>query len=178
MSNRTLKLFADSTIQPSYSRSPRYELNDTRRRRICARLNRVLAATIDTAESLEYAYKHAPGSKAMELRRLLDRAHIELRLRSHALTERTIALGGLHVSALPAIARQSCLKPYPLHDLSDDEHALEIADRLGQLAGEVRMAVDECTQLSDPTSVDILTATLDSIHKLRWRIESHSLKLH
>lgn len=166
MSNRSMKLMSKSTIH--LSRRPYPELNETRRLQICNQLNRVLAATMDTARWVEHAYWQATGPAGAGLRSLLVFAHVQLRLQRRMVAERTFSID----SRLPISARQCGLPSYPVGPLSVEGHACVIAERLGQLAGEIRLAIDECAQLNDHALTEILTDYLDVVHNLRSRIQN------
>ncbi len=175
MSNRTLKVLDKSTVYPRF---PRHALDQTRRRSICDRLNRVLVATIDGAQSAEHAYWNARGPSALFMRPLFDRTFMELRMHSNLIAERIINLGGLSKSFSPMVVRESCLKPYPIHDLSCEEHAEEMVKRLGHLTGEMRLAIDECSRLGDPISTNVIQSALHCTEKLRRWTENHVAKVH
>jgi hypothetical protein len=173
MSNRTMKLISKSAIHLSHQKLPCTELNETRRRAMRNQLNRVLAATVDTARWVEHAYWQATGWDGARLKSLLVFAHVQLRLQSRMVSERTFSLDG----HLPVSARQGCVRPYPVGPLSVGEHAREIADRLGQLADEIRFAIDECAQLNDHAPTEVLTGSLDVARELRHRIENMAASL-
>ena len=173
MSNRTMKLISKSAIHLSRQKLPYSELNEARRLQISNQLNRVLAATMDTARWVEHAYWQATGPDGAGLRSLLVFAHVQLRLQSRMVAEPTFSPR----SRLPVSARLGCVRPYPVGPLSVDEHAREIAHRLGQMADEIRLAIDECTQLNDHAPAEVLTGYVDVVHELRHRIENMAASL-
>jgi starvation-inducible DNA-binding protein len=140
-------------------------------------LNALIVQSIDIALSARHARWNVRGSSAGSLRDQFACVFAELDFHIDALGQRVAALGVVARGTVQDVASESTLKPYPILCLTEFETIESIGTRLGQLGGEMRRGIEECRDLGDPVSADLLIRACTNVDILLWRIESHQVRL-
>lgn len=175
MSTQTMKLLA---IHSSHLNATRNDLPEPGRFASIEALNRVLVETIDVAMCARHAHWNVRGAHFMARHQLFKSIAEGLEQPIDTIAKRISALGGIARGTAHIVASDSTLKPYPLHSVSDHDHLDAIASRLGLLAGEARLSINECQGHGDPVTVHIFVEANTVIEKLLWHVESHTIGPH
>jgi starvation-inducible DNA-binding protein len=139
-------------------------------------LNRVVIHSIDVALSAKHAHWNVRGPNFTAYHTLFDRVFTELVGHVDHLGERAAAMGGIARGTVQAVADETRLKPYPIRAVSEADHVEHLAARLGQLGGEIGVAITACARIDDSISVDVLTQAGAAVDSLLWLLESHQAR--
>jgi starvation-inducible DNA-binding protein len=143
------------------------------RKRLAAILNARLADAIDLQLQAKQAHWNVKGPQFIALHALFDQVASGALAAVDLIAERAVQLGATAEGTLQIVAQRSSLKPYPTEICEGRDHVEALANSLAEVAGKVRMAIDECEQIGDPTSADVFTEISRSVDKQLWFVESH-----
>jgi len=90
-----------------------------------------------------------------------------------AIAERITALGGIARGTVAAVARATCLAPYPEEISAGPAHVAALADRLADFGRRVRTDIAAATRLDDAGTADLLTGISRDVDKQLWFLEAH-----
>jgi starvation-inducible DNA-binding protein len=175
MSTQAMKLFA---LHSSHLNATRNDLPEPGRFASIEALNRLMVESIDVAMCARHAHWNVRGPHFMARHQLFKSVAEGLEPQIDTIAKRISALGGFARGTPHIVASDSTLKPYPLHSVSDHDHLDAVACRLGLLAGEARISINECQKHGDPVTVHILVEANTAIEKLLWLVESHTVAPH
>jgi starvation-inducible DNA-binding protein len=143
------------------------------RKRIAAILNARLADAIDLQLQAKQAHWNVKGPQFIALHELFDQVASGALASVDLIAERAVQLGAAAEGTLQIVAQRSSLKPYPTEIGDGRDHLEALANALAEIASKVRMAIEECEQIGDPTSADVFTEISRGVDKQLWFVESH-----
>lgn len=135
-------------------------------------LNARLADAIDLALAVKQAHWNLRGRRFIAVHEMLDVLRGELDGFIDTMAERVSQLGGVALGTLQA-AGASTLPAYPTGISKIDDHLRALADRTGQLANQVRAAIDAAADAGDAGTADIFTEVSRGLDKQLWFLEAH-----
>ena len=171
MSTQTAKMY---TLHNGYFNATRNDLPALARSTSIEALSTLLIEMIDVSLCARHAKWNVRGTNRLARNELFESLAEGLNDQIDVAADRICALGGIPRGTAHAVACDSTLRPYPIELNTDQEHLDALACRLGLLAGEARISVQECRDLGDPVTVHILTRASEQIEKLLWLLESHN----
>ncbi len=149
------------------------DLPEKTRTRVAELLNARLADAIDLMLRAKQAHWNVKGPNFIALHELFDKVNEESEEYVDLIAERVVQLGGTAEGTLPAVARRSTLKEYPLATAAWKEHVEALAASLATFGKLARQAIVEATELQDLDTADLFTEVSRGIDKHLWLVESH-----
>lgn len=154
-------------------RPTRHELPLEQRRRIVARLNTLLASTLDLSLQAKQAHWNTRGPGFVALHELYDKVHAAAEEAADLLAERVAALGGVAEGTLQAVAKGTSLDKYPLSLTGEASHIEQMADALARAAADTRKSIAAFDKLGDAASADVATEVVRDLDQYLWFVEAH-----
>ena len=139
-------------------------------------LNRRLADMIDLFNQTKHAHWNVKGSEFMQLHELFDDIAERVEEGCDLIAERVVTLGGAAEGTTRQSAANSTIGEYDLDAVDGLEHVRALAAQVAQLAASVRKAIQESSELGDPTTADLFTEISRSLDKDLWFLEAHLQK--
>ena len=158
--------------QSAHTRPSRNDVPSNVKQTAISLLNARLADAIDLALALKQAHWNLRGRRFIAVHEMLDGFRTELDGFVDTMAERVSQLGGIALGTLQA-AGASTLPAYPTGISKIDEHLRALADRTGQLANQVRTAIDATAAAGDASTADIFTEVCRGLDKQLWFLEAH-----
>ena len=143
------------------------------RDRLVPLLNASLADLIDLFNQTKHAHWNVKGSSFIALHELFDEVAERVEEHCDLLAERVVALGGTANGTTRQSAAASRLAEYDLAAVEGVQHVQALSDRIAAAAATVRRAIQESTDLGDPTTADLFTEISRSLDKDLWFLEAH-----
>jgi len=137
-------------------------------------LNQRLADAVDLQMQLKQAHWNVKGPNFIGLHKLFDEVHEGLSDYVDLLAERAVQLGGTAEGTVRVAAAHSRLEEYPLTAAEGTAHVEAVSKGLATFGHEVRLAIDEATELDDAGTADLFTEVSRGIDKWLWFVEAHS----
>jgi starvation-inducible DNA-binding protein len=150
-------------------------MSEDKRRTLTARLNTVLATTVDLASQVKQAHWNIKGPQFFARHQLFDHLADHLRAASDSVAERAATLGATAFGTARQAAANSILPEYELSAVDGRQHIQELATRYGKLGELLRTAIDESEKVGDPVTVDLYTEILRQAELDTWFLESHMM---
>ena len=151
----------------------RITLPDNARKSVATLLNTRLADAVVLASHAKQAHWTLRGPHFLTLHELFDRVAEMAAAHADDLAERVSTLGEEAAGTAEMAARQTSLPPYPTGRLSEKDHLLATADRLGIYTNGLRADIAEAERTGDPVTADLLTTLAGQADKMLWMVESH-----
>ena len=164
------------TLLEAAMRKTRHDLPQDKRRKIVARLNRLLASSIDLSLQAKQAHWNTRGPAFIALHELYDKVHDVAEGGADLLAERITALGGVAEGTLEAVSRGTRLAKYPISLEGETGHIEQLADAIAAAAEDVRQSIDEFGSLGDQGTADVATEIVRDLDQHLWFVESHLSK--
>jgi starvation-inducible DNA-binding protein len=139
-------------------------------------LNQRLADMIDLFNQTKHAHWNVKGTEFMQLHELFDGIAERVEESCDLLAERVVTLGVTAEGTTRQSAAGSVIGEYDLYAVDGLEHVRALAGQVAKLAGSVRSAILQATELGDPTTADIFTEISRSLDKDLWFLEAHLQK--
>lgn len=157
-------------------RPTRHDLPEDKRRKIVARLNSLLASSLDLALQAKQAHWNTRGPSFITLHELYDKVHAGAEEAADLLAERVAALGGVAEGTLQSVVKATHLAKLPLTLTGETAHIEHVADALAVVAADTRKAIDAFDKLGDAASADIATEIVRTTDQYLWFVEAHLAK--
>ena len=136
-------------------------------------LNARLADAIDLGAQSKYAHWNVKGPNFIALHELFDKVAESIEEQIDTLAERVTALGGRALGTIPAVARNSTLKPYPEDIAEGLAHVDALSAALADYGAKVRAAIETADRLGDADTADLFTGVSRETDKYLWFLEAH-----
>jgi len=137
-------------------------------------LNQRLADAIDLQAQLKQAHWNVKGPNFIGLHKLFDEIHEAVGDYVDLLAERAVQSGGVAQGTIRVAAARSRLEEYPLAAANGTAHVEAVSKGLATFGHEVRLSIDEATELDDADTADLFTEISRGIDKWLWFVEAHS----
>ena len=154
----------------------RIDLNLKNRQEMIGVLNAQLADTFDMFSFMKHAHWNVKGQQFIALHKLFDEIATELLAHIDEIAERATALGGMALGTTRIVSESSQLELYPLTVVDSKETVLVLANRMAQLAANVRSAAKRAEQLDDLDTNDLFIEISRDLDKWLWFLEAHLQK--
>lgn len=151
----------------------RIDLNLDNRQKMIDILNVQLADTLNMFSMMKHAHWNVKGQQFIALHELFDTIAAGLLDYVDMLAERITALGGFALGTLRVASATSQLEPYPLTTVESMDTVLALANRMAQLAANVRNAARKAEDLEDMDTNDLLIEVSRDLDKWLWFLEAH-----
>ena len=149
------------------------DIPEAKRASLVDLLNQKLADCFDLASQVKQAHWNVKGKDFYQLHLLFDEVAAQLFEYVDSLAERVTTLGGYASGTVRMSAANSTLTEYPTQLAEGLDHVKALTERMAKFGGSVRKAIDESTELGDPTTADLLTQVSGGVDKHRWFLEAH-----
>ena len=149
------------------------DLPEQTRAEVIALLNQRLADAIDLQGQCKQAHWNVKGPQFIALHKLFDEIFGAVGEYVDLLAERVAQLGGVAEGTVGVVADRSTLMDYPLGLTDGAEHVAALGDVLAQFGRDVRMGIEELTELKDAGSADLFTEISRGMDKWLWFVEAH-----
>ncbi len=120
-------------------------------------LNQRLADMIDLFNQTKHAHWNVKGPEFMQLHELFDGVAERVEDHCDLLAERVVTLGGTAEGTTRQSAASSTIGEYDLSAVNGLDHVRALAGQVAKLAGSVRSAIQQSSELGDPTTADLFT---------------------
>lgn len=154
----------------------RIDLNLKNRQEMIGILNARLADTFDMFSFMKHAHWNVKGQQFIALHKLFDEIATQLLAHIDEIAERATALGGMALGTTRIVSESSQLELYPLTVVESIETVLVLANRMAQLAANVRSAAKRAEQLEDMDTNDLFIEISRDLDKWLWFLEAHLQK--
>ena len=139
-------------------------------------LNQRLADMIDLFNQTKHAHWNVKGPQFMQLHELFDDVAERVEEGCDLLAERVVNLGGVAKGTTRQSAANSSIGEYDLDAVDGLQHLSALSSQLAKLAASIRNAIQQSTELGDPTTSDLFTEISRSLDKDLWFLEAHVQK--
>ena len=139
-------------------------------------LNQRLADMIDLFNQTKHAHWNVKGPQFMQLHELFDDVAERVEEACDLLAERVVNLGGVAKGTTRQSAANSSIGEYDLDAVDGLHHVRTLFSQLAKLAASTRSAIQQSTELGDPTTSDLFTEISRSLDKDLWFLEAHIQK--
>jgi starvation-inducible DNA-binding protein len=139
-------------------------------------LNQRLADMIDLFNQTKHAHWNVKGAEFMQLHELFDGIAERVEESCDLLAERVVMLGVTAEGTTRQSVANSVIGEYDLNAEDGLEHVRALAGQVAKLAASVRGAIQQATELGDPTTADLFTEISRSLDKDLWFLEAHLQK--
>jgi starvation-inducible DNA-binding protein len=140
---------------------------------VCQILNDRLSDLIDLKLRTKQAHWNVKGPEFFQLHELFDAIAAVLEPLIDETAERVTALGGVAEGTVSAVGKRSSLPAYPLDIFAGPDHVEALSASFAIVAKATRKSIDECDELGDADSADLLTEASREIDKQLWFLEAH-----
>jgi starvation-inducible DNA-binding protein len=154
----------------------RIDLNLKKRQEMIDVLNAQLADTFNMFSFMKHAHWNVKGPQFIALHELFDEIATGLLVHVDEIAERATALGGMALGTTRIASESSRLEAYPLTVVDSIETVLVLANRMAQLAANVRSAAKRAEELEDMDTNDLFTGTSRDLDRWLWFLEAHLQK--
>lgn len=137
-------------------------------------INIRLAGAIDLQMQMKQAHWNVKGPHFISLHELFDEISEDVETYVDLIAERAVQLGGIAEGTVRQSALRSHLGEYPLEISDGIEHVFAVSEALATFGHEIRMAIDEATDLEDAGTADLFTEVSRGIDKWLWFVEAHT----
>lgn len=154
----------------------RIDLNLNIRQELIGVLNTQLADTFNMFSFMKHAHWNVKGQQFIALHKLFDEIAVGLLAHVDEIAERATALGGMALGTTRIVSESSQLEAYPLTVVDSIEIVLVLANRMAQLAANIRRAAKRAEQLEDMDTNDLFIQVSRDLDKWLWFLEAHIQK--
>lgn len=151
----------------------RNDLDSENRSRLIARLNQLLADSLDLQVQAKVAHWNVRGPHFLSFHELFDDVHERVEGFTDLIAERIGQLGGLAEGNVQTVAHRSHLDVYEQDVVPGTEHVERVAGGIATFASHGRKGIDFAADEGDEVTADILTEVTRSADELLWFVESH-----
>lgn len=152
----------------------RNDLPEKTRHGMVALLNQSLSDVLDLGLQSKQAHWNVKGPHFIALHELFDKVAEQLEEPADKIAERVVALGGVAMGTLQAIASRSRLAPYPLNKASGTNHVAALSAALAMFGKSSRLAIATATKAGDADTADLFTEVSRQADTLLWMVEAHT----
>ncbi len=156
------KLFKSKIDIPEKSREALVEL-----------CNQCLADAFDFYSHAKQAHWNVKGMEFHQLHELFDEVADAIFPFVDMFAERATTLGGVARGTVRMAAGASELSEYPSDLTKGADHLEAVRDRLADLCGRLREAIEQAEQQDDPTTADLVTEASRVADLQLYFVESH-----
>lgn len=150
----------------------RIGIPEERRDEIVALLNQTLVDLLDLHYQVKHAHWNVQGPAFIALHQLFDQLADRVEEHADDVAERITAFGGLANGTVRLAAEHSRLAEFPPVRASFEVVAA-LANHYGQLANDVRAAIDIADEFEDAGTADLFTGISRALDKDLWFLEAH-----
>jgi starvation-inducible DNA-binding protein len=140
--------------------------------RLTAILNQQLADNATLHSHTKQAHWNVKGTQFYELHLLFDRIAESIEGFTDEIAERITALGGTAFGTVQDAAQNTSFSPFPTETHDGRQYLMELRDRYAAYGDALRKASDECGELADPTSQDLLITITHPVDQALYFIEA------
>jgi starvation-inducible DNA-binding protein len=151
----------------------RIDLNLNNRQEMIDVLNAQLADTFNMFSLMKHAHWNVKGQQFILLHKLFDEIAAGLLAYVDMVAERVTALGGMALGTLRIASESSQLEPYPMTVVDSMETVMTLANRMAQLAANIRSAASRAEDLEDMDTNDLFIEISRDLDKWLWFLEAH-----
>jgi starvation-inducible DNA-binding protein len=155
------------------SHKTRIDVPPGARDRLVPLLNASLADLIDLFNQTKHAHWNVKGPSFIALHELFDEVAERVEEHCDLLAERVVALGGTAHGTTRQSATASRLSEYDLGAVEGEQHVQALSGQIAAAGATVRRAIQESTDVGDPTTADLFTEISRSLDKDLWFLEAH-----
>ncbi|MFB2532963.1 DNA starvation/stationary phase protection protein Dps [Paracoccus sp. p4-l81] len=148
-------------------------LKDNARKTSIATLNACLADAIALGLAVKQAHWNVKGRNFIAVHELFDSVHANLQAHIDIMAEQVQILDGVALGTLEVVGKASRIEPYPTDLTKAEDHIKAVCDRLRDLGGALREAIDTVDEAGDADTADIFTAASRQADKDLWFLSSH-----
>ena len=148
-------------------------LKDNARKTSIETLNACLADAIAFGLAVKQAHWNVKGKNFIAVHELFDSVHANVQEHIDIMAEQVQILDGVALGTLEEAAKASRLKPYPTDLTKAEDHVKAVAERLRDLGGALRAAIDTVDEAGDADTADVFTAASRAADKDLWFLQSH-----
>jgi starvation-inducible DNA-binding protein len=131
---------------------------------------------IDLFNQTKHAHWNVKGPEFMQLHELFDGVAERVEEGCDLLAERVVTLGVAAEGTTRQSAASSSIGEYDLGAVDGPDHLRALAGQVAKLAASIRDAIQQSTELGDPTTADLFTEISRSLDKDLWFLEAHLQK--
>jgi starvation-inducible DNA-binding protein len=139
-------------------------------------LNAQLADSSNMLSFMKHPHCNVKGPQFIALHELFDEIAAGLLSHVDTLVECATAPGGMALDTTRILSESSRLESYPLTAIDRIDTVLVLANRMAQLAANVRSAAKHAEQLRDMDTNDLFTEISRDLDKWLWFLEARPQK--
>lgn len=148
-------------------------LKDNARKTSIETLNACVADAIAMGLALKQAHWNVKGKNFIAVHELFDSVHANLQGHIDVMAEQVQILDGVALGTLETVGKDSRIKPYPTDLTKAEDHLKAICERMRDLGGALREAIDTVDEAGDADTADIFTSASRQVDKDLWFLSSH-----
>lgn len=149
------------------------ELGQQVRLSLAQLLNQRLADMIDLFNQTKHAHWNVKGPQFISLHELFDGIAERVEASCDSLAERAVTLGGIATGTTRQVAAASTIGEYNLEAVEGLAHVRALAAQVAKLAASIRCAIQQASEIGDPTTADLFTEISRALDKDLWLLEAH-----
>ena len=151
----------------------RIGLPEERRDELVALLNQVLVDLLDLHYQVKHAHWNVQGPTFIALHELFDEMADRVEEHADTVAERITAFGGLAHGTVRMASATSRLAEFPAGVRAGQEVVTALSNHYGQLANDVRAAIEIADDFGDAGTADLFTEVSRDLDKDLWFLEAH-----
>lgn len=169
-----LKTLNSDTVGEAKMYKTTIDIIESRRAELNDLMNQRLACAVDLQMQMKQAHWNVKGPSFIALHELFDKIAEAVESYVDLIAERIVQLGGVAEGTVQVSASDTLLDEYPLDIGEGTAHVNAVAKALSSFGHEMRVSINEATELDDADTADLFTEISRGIDQWLWFVEAHA----